>query len=232
MRLLTYNIWFDHYRRDFRTLGVCREILNEEADIISLQEVTEESFKILQKYLGKKYYFSKPLLEQSYDVLLLSKYPIIESVLQPFTNKESQSKMARNIHYILVENNNVLYKIITIHLESDYRSRIKYHQLYEIFNNVKDEKNVIIMGDTNLPDEIDLPIYIKDVWIEDGQKEEIKNTFDYTKNDQINGKFKSRLDRIYLSKDLHVNNLKMIGQEKIMNEAYISDHFGLLSNIY
>ena len=58
----------------------------------------------------------------------------------------------------------------------------------------------------------------------------IKYTYDYTKNNRIKGRFKSRLDRIYINAKNNKYNIasyELIGSEYIKGKCP-SDHFGIM----
>ena len=228
MKILTYNIWFDQLYMEERITEICKIIINNEVDIVSLQEVTSKSLIILKKYLSKIYYFSKYELLKNYDNVIISKYEILEI----HSEKLPLTQMDREFHYIIIKYDNIKIKIIGIHLESNYSkgNDIKYKQLQHIFNNIS--TNCIIMGDTNIINDVEIPNNIKDIWIEYGKKDELKYTFDYINNSNIYGKYRSRLDRIYIDKNYKVLNLELVGIKEIDKYGvYPSDHFGILSKI-
>ncbi len=221
MKLLTYNIWFDSFYMEERISEISKIILDKDADFVALQEVTHESLLILHKYLDKKYIFSKNKLDKPYDDIILSQHKIIDQYYEEFV----QTNMRREYHYIKVKIDSKIVKIVGIHLESDYKKDIKYRQLQYIFEKVKNENNIFIMGDTNIPQDITLPIGIKDAWIDYGKEIKTKYTYDYTKNSCINGKFTSRIDRVYMKNNWKVMKFELLGTEEIIKEVYPSDHF-------
>jgi endonuclease/exonuclease/phosphatase family metal-dependent hydrolase len=235
VKLLTYNIWFDDYELINRTIQICKIIIKEDPDFISLQEVTSNSFSILKKYLGH-YYFSKNEIILPYDILILSKTKINKIFTMPFKN----SHMMRSYHFIISSCNNIIFKIIGIHLESNFKKNIKYDQLQFImdtnnnFDMIDENVNaIIIMGDTNIEKEIELNGYnFNDLWIKDGSILDKKYTFDYLNNINIKGKYRSRLDRIWINtyKEYIIEEFKFIGNKK-MNNLLPSDHFGLIASI-
>ena len=131
----------------------------------------------------------------------------------------SKTYMFRKYHQILVKKGNKLLKIISIHLESDYKSDIKYEQLAEIFDKIDKKDNVFIMGDTNIEESIKLPKFLQDI--------ETEYTFDSTKNANIRGKYSSRLDRIFMNKGCKIIKKELIGVEEIYEDVFPSDHFGV-----
>lgn len=215
--LLTYNVWFNNYYIKDRINHICKLILDIYPDFISLQEVTLPIFVILKKNLDRYYHFSISfeITKYNYGTIILSKFPIIEHIIMPL----SKTYMSRKYHQILVKKGSKLLKIISIHLESDYKSDIKYEQLAEIFDKIDKKDNVFIMGDTNMEEHVMLPDYLEDV--------ETDYTFDSTKNANIRGKFQSRLDRIFMNKRCKIIKNELIGTNVIYDNVYPSDHFGI-----
>ncbi len=228
MRLLTYNIWFDPYYQEERTMAVIKIILTKRPDFVSLQEVTPKSINILHKYLDGGYYFSKNNLDRNYDNIILSRYKIVDNFSQkfPYTN------MDRQFHYITSKVDNKLIKIIGVHLESDYKSRIKYGQLQYIFDQIKYDKNVFIMGDCNIYDNINVSLKLKDGWEDDGRKMEMRYTYDSKQNSNINGNYKSRIDRVFMDREWKVTEFELLGKEFIVDKVQPSDHFGIFLKVF
>ena len=228
MKLLTYNIWFDSYYMEERMIAICQIILEKDVDFVALQEVTKKSLYFLHYFLDGKYYFSKDKIDKEYDDIILSKHKIIEY----YHKKFPITYMDREYNYIISEIDGKIIKIVNIHLESDYWHSYKYQQLKYIFDQIKDEDNVFIMGDTNIPDtkignKIKLPFNMKDAWIDDGQKIEIKYTYDYLRNSCIKGKYRSRIDRVFMKNNWNINKFELIGTKEIIDKIYPSDHFGI-----
>lgn len=231
IRLITYNIWMEDILFDRRIDRIARLIIKNNPDIVCLQEVTPRSFELLKKYLKGFYYFSRDEFYRNYDTLILSKHKILEINNFPFRN----SNMGRSLRHIKVLINNKIINIFNIHLESNYRNNeIKNKQLESTFNRVSNYDNFFIMGDTNITNEINLPNYLKDAWIDIGKREDLKYTYDYLNNDHIHYKYRSRLDRIYLNQDWKIKDMEFIGnkeEDKIDGVYYPSDHFGVMIDV-
>jgi tyrosyl-DNA phosphodiesterase 2 len=218
---LTYNLWFDNYHMQNRIRYICEIILDKRPDFVSLQEVTLPIFTILKKNLDKFYHFSISFEMESdcYGTVILSKFPIIQHIVM----KLPKTYMNRKYHHITAKKGNKLIKIIGIHLESDYKTDLKYEQLAEIFDKITEKDNIFIMGDTNMEDHVMMPDYLEDV--------ETDYTFDSTKNANIKGKYRSRLDRIFMNKRCKIGKKELIGTEPIYDNVYPSDHFGIFLEV-
>ena len=61
----------------------------------------------------------------------------------------------------------------------------------------------------------------------------IQYTYDYTKNNRIKGKFRSRLDRVYTNIENHehlIDTYELVGCEYVYGKCP-SDHFGVMVKI-
>jgi tyrosyl-DNA phosphodiesterase 2 len=219
--LLTYNIWFDNYHMVNRIKYICEIIIKLRPDFISLQEITLPIFTILKHKLDKYYHFSISfeMVHENYGTVILSKYPIIQHIVM----KLPKTYMNRKYHHITAMKGDKLIKIVAIHLESDFKTDLKYKQLAEIFNKITEKEDVFIMGDTNMEQHIMLPDYLEDI--------ETDYTYDSMKNTNIRGKYRSRLDRVFLNKRWKIVKKKLIGTEPIYENVYPSDHFGIFVKV-
>ena len=259
MKFLTYNISFDSYGgyNDFekRIKQIIDVISKSDADVVALQEITPSSFLILKNSpLSNTYNFNKTIFLISYGCLLLSKYPIE-------INKSIQFKhtgMGRTLDYISFTFQNKKYMVANVHLESEFArisknkankihdlvSQIinKYDQYLTVFKEMQqyDDYNIIIMGDTNITelekDIFAVPKNYFDVFtlfdFPAIVKNKIEFTYDYTRNNRIMGKYKSRLDRIYIKKGQDIKTKDIISYELAGCEYYEgkcpSDHFAIV----
>lgn len=261
MKFLTYNISFDSYGGyqvfEKRINHVVDVIIKNDADIVALQEVTPVSFMILKDKLSKTYNFSKNMFLISYGCLLLSKYPIDINKSVQFKD----TKMGRSLDYISFNVEDKKYLVVNVHLESEF-ARIskkksktptelilqvvnKYSQYLTIFNEMEkyEDYNVIIMGDTNIT-ELEKDIFLVpndyfDVFtlfdFPPIVKKNIEFTFDYVRNNRVMGKYRSRLDRIYIKKDKDIKPEDISSYELVGCDYYEgkcpSDHFAIKIDI-
>jgi hypothetical protein len=71
-----------------------------------------------------------------------------------------------------------------------------------------------------------------DAWLSvEGNTEENGATYDGKANGLLNNKYKSRLDRIFVTTPLCVANIEMIGRDPIAEGVWPSDHFGLFCSV-
>jgi endonuclease/exonuclease/phosphatase family metal-dependent hydrolase len=223
MKLLTYNIYFNPNNLQIRTKEICKIILENNPDFISLQEVTNSSYQILHDNLSDYYYFiSEHPWKCGYGCLILSKIKPLSTEVVNFP-----SRMNRNL--LICKYNNIT--ISTSHLESlPQNHTFRKEQLNIIKNKFKDESNIVFMGDTNLvcksetghPDEL---IEFKD--LNNGE-----STYNYFTNSLIKGLYQNRIDRIFFKGSLSSYETELIGVNKISEIGTCpSDHYGLLVEI-
>lgn len=80
MRIATYNVWNENKGRGNRFDQLKREIVNINADVIALQEVTPYFYNQVLEKIGYDYlqYFQYPWEEEG--LAILSKHPITQSI--------------------------------------------------------------------------------------------------------------------------------------------------------
>ena len=238
INLLTWNIWFDENNRDRRTLHILEESFINKPDFIAFQEVVRETAELIFKH-KKDYHVIGYPLTQTYDTLILSKYPCIE------WNRYSlpETQMGRNL---LIAKFNVYdnISIATFHLESVFNfkkeseNNIKIRQLQYI-NEITPNK-CILMGDTNICENFDSSsIGLVDIFDKICQPEAFKNTYSGKSNTNIKRKnLNSRLDRIYLKNiSNNINSFFLTGTTpNLFNNftgkyCHPSDHYGVFSSL-
>lgn len=228
MKLLTYNIYFDPKEIEHRTKYIIKLINNNDYDIVTLQEVTPFTFHLIQtSNLKEKYILNKSVFNEQYGCLILVKrgIKILEFNIFPYQN----SLMGRCLEFVRLSN----IIIATTHLESEFRdiSR-KKEQFKNMFNYFKNEYQIIITGDMNIKEaetEFPVPDQYVDVFNRFTIPIELSYTYDYKRNKMIKGKFRSRLDRIYTSKNIAAISYEQVGIHPINDatQIYPSDHFGI-----
>jgi hypothetical protein len=245
----TYNIWFDKFEQVNRLNNIIKEIIEHtpRLTVIALQEVTLFSYTFIQKSELHKYYHiitSVNFNECIYDnIFLIDKTYEYEDI---FNKKFVYTKMNRYLRGIKVYKNDDTFLIFTSHLESEFKKNIpnvyKLEQFKSAFSFIDSESNidkyslVIFMLDTNIlsfeNDLFKIPPKWKDYFIEFGSPRFLEYTYDYTKNNNIKGLYKSRLDRIYyknINNNFQPVSFSFLGKEPV-NELYSSDHFGVVAS--
>ena len=223
MLFLTYNIWFDEKYFHQRIKTLCQIIKQQNPDFIALQEVTEESLKIIKKAFPR-YNFIGEDLNFSYDVLLLSKYKPKnwDKYLLPKT------KMGRSILFGVFQINKTLLTVGTFHLESDFSKNNPKEEQFNFITSLFQTKTVI-MGDTNLTQNINT--HYLDAFLQAGEPNEEKYT--YSKNNTNVKSNNSRLDRIFYNFETSPTKFQLVGTNPSViteqSSIHPSDHFGVLT---
>lgn len=245
----TYNIWFDKFEQVNRLNNIIKEIITHtpRLTVIALQEVTLFSYTFLLKSQLTKYYHIDTNVnfnEFIYDnIFLVDKKYNYEHI---FNKKFGYTRMNRSLKGIHVQKNDDSFLIFTSHLESEFKKNTpniyKLEQFKSAFSLIDSQFNkneyslIIFMLDTNILSSEDTLFKIQNGWqdyfIDFGSPKVLEYTYDHTKNNNIKGNYKSRLDRIYYK---NINNIfqpasfSFLGKEPI-NELYSSDHFGLVAS--
>lgn len=224
--LLTWNIWFDEHQREHRTKELYKEIQQHKPDIVALQEVTPTSMDVLTS-LVKEYHIVGAPIRQSYDTLILTKFPVLN--WQRYQLPET--KMGRNLLLAELIISDKTYHFGTFHLESLFRSKqdeqVKLSQLEYI--EVITPPNTILMGDTNFKNTTDISSKsnLQDIY----ELIDMPKAYEYTycgkTNKNIrNKRLNSRLDRIYLKSKERITSFYLMGME-----TQPSDHYGVFASL-
>lgn len=245
--VMSYNIWFDTFKREKRLISLVNTIKYNNPDIICLQEVVPEVCDILYDQLKNLYKFRYPKkIDSLYGCMIFSRYKIIQCDEHIY----DKTQMERKLYYIVIEINNSIENnlqnlaIVTSHFESDFKKNnpIKISQYTEALNILNDLYNkyngVILCADTNiLPHEekyfITKDKYWLDAWKESGSDKLCEYTYDTKLNINLSNRIfhneiRSRIDRIIYRGQSILNpmNFKLIvGQEQTIEP---SDHFGIM----
>lgn len=250
LTLATFNLWFDAQDRRQRTLNLIEEIITNLPDILALQEVTIDVFNLLiNSKLKNIYYFPKPEVKPYQTITIVNKKFNIKQHVKYFL----ESGMSRTLEVITLDD----YIIGNFHLESVFPSKNKFiktntkikqsqfKKIFEIMENLNAHKQdyktkdytLILMGDTNITNwESDhmsvykTPPKWNDLYLEFGSPLSLKYTYDYTQNDNVKFKGKSRFDRIYMTNisNYNLKTFSFLGKEPDEKGIYISDHFGII----
>ena len=250
LKVATFNIWFDHLYMLERMRLIVKEILEESVpiDVIAFQEVTAVSLEYFQKSpLKDRYYFMKKKLTKSYDTVILLRKDQGLGLISYNCVEFPDTAMGRGLEIIKIYNHKAqkYYLIATTHLESQFHTNeIKLNQFKNSFQTLEKLNQMtpeaqkasltILMGDTNIinPEEsqFKVPDGWSDIYLELNPPKNLKYTYDYSMNNNVYLKKKSRLDRIYYqSSSMKPNSFAFLGQEPNQEGIYPSDHFGILS---
>jgi len=266
LKALTFNLYFENIENEKRMsyLGTMINRLNPA--IITFQEVTRNLLAIFSKAKWfKKYYCQYPISKNQnsqkdplsgYFVLILSKFPIMESMYFEF----SDSKMERALLAVIINVPIQLKEpeptvrefricVGTTHLESPpLNSEVRINQLQQSFQALiefsgKDPLNpvygTLLMGDMNLTPEDpepNLPPNWCDLWRQ-LNLDDPGFTFDGRRNN-LAKRFQSRLDRVYVNLNawngqrlFTSRSIELVATDKIRAGLWISDHFALFTTL-
>jgi endonuclease/exonuclease/phosphatase family metal-dependent hydrolase len=232
VRLVTWNVWFGGHMFDERRDALFAELARRRADVIALQEVTQDLLDALleQPWVRADYQVSE-LVVFSYDVVILSRLPI-----RRIAKLELPTSMGRRL--IIAELACGL-TIASVHLESTREeARARAAQL-RIIQPMLAERyaDVALVGDMNFAPTDKLenaaldPSFV-DVWpaLHPGAPGYTIDTDINTMRIQIKSTpSHKRIDRVFLrSAHWHAGAIELIGTEPIgVDGTFISDHFGL-----
>ena len=132
---------------------------------------------------------------------------------------------------------------MALHLSHDVpRSRIREEQLKEALQILDPYKNVCLMGDLNILDEVDGEVVLPSPWFDawlslPGNTHSSgytvsQNTSPFASVRKRNGTSKGRLDRILCKfSDFEVKEMKVVGNKLTKSGILPSDHFGVFAII-
>ena len=232
MKIVSYNIMFNDIKRTERLLLLINLLKVLQPDIICLQEVMNDAKNLiitqLNDYNCIDFDFNNL---RRYKEIVLYKNRIYKPI--NYSSAVLPTTMGRVLNVVTFTENNKVFNIITFHLESlespDYRKQ----QIAILNSTVKSLKiPTICCGDTNLKKgETDLPDFNKefiDIWRYVGSPERGKIT---SHGDRFFGTdVKERYDRFWI-RDFNVKSYTLLGRKPV-NDLYISDHDGILCELF
>ena len=221
MQIISWNLFFNIESLEWRTKHICKKLLEYDADIICLQEVSYFSWVIIKELLCMKYTsaFESPYKNNSgtrtFGEVILCKIEILD---KGFYKLDSLQGRTCSWIDIVCEGKNI--RVSTAHLESLNEKKYKDKrqlQMEMIKENNKDLSWVWI-GDSNLGKGEKNEMY------ESGIDTYHANRF----NEMLN--YSYEYDKIWISDDLKIKDFQVIGNEKV-DDKWLSDHDGILVNI-
>lgn len=253
MKIVQYNIYFgdhDGISIETRMQNICRNLNEEDADIVCLQEVLQNMYGLLVDQLTGTYPHVYPDprdgLGMSYDTVIFSKHPIKKAIKHKF----EFTTMGRDIKLVLIQNDegDKVY-VCTSHFESEFKDGCmkkvyQYNRCSDILKQIHTKTSIPIFlcADTNVckitePSFLNVFTFAKgwrDAWVEIGSDNQTELTFDSNTNPILIERYgsspykqmyRSRLDRILHISDLHCTNFKLIGTDP---KIIMSDHYGIV----
>ena len=222
IKLLSWNIYFDDESGNERYPAILQILERSEADIIFLQEVTDQFLETLFKTRKlSNYKFFNIDNNQSYRNIILSRVTVAHScsIVLP-------SNMNREVPFVDINISNVVHRFASIHLESlltDYSMRCD--QIKLLVKNFSEQTNSFFLcGDVNFGDE-DLENNLVNEYFYDLCREDHRFTYD-TENNILASQTKfpneesRRLDRF-------LSSSKVLSSNYCILDSVYSDHYAI-----
>ena len=222
LRLLTFNIRHGVDENGVEGLDSIIESIKETgAEIIALQEVDrfmprsgfKDQAKEIAKALGYNYVYGETinLLGIKYGNAILSAFPIVQHENKKLYSKEIET---RGLLKAVVDLDGILYNVYTTHLGLNSDERIR--QIEQINQVIEEDSGyVILMGDFNEEPNTNTMQEISDRLIDSAKQ--FNNGAEHYTYAFYSDKPNTRIDRIYVDRDITINNHYVI-------EEQISDH--------
>lgn len=255
LSVVTFNVWYGKKDQQERLRRLCRVLVrsggrNRLPDLICLQEVTPQTYRMIEKVFQRDYFlfeiFSSGEKIPHCAVTCINRkaFEIIEDSLTAY---HFESQMGRKVLACQLKHkgSGVEFHLFNAHLESRPRNHnYREVQVESVLSLVRENKikNLLFVGDLNLsvlgePAELLLrEAELTDAWMEIGSPGSLKYTYDTQENSYARDKLgedkseelRRRLDRVLYRFDHEkvnsvVTKIRMLGIEE---EA--SDHYGLL----
>ena len=201
-------------------------LLKNKSDVICLQEVLSELVDWFIAELSDEYTHVMSELHpwgRPYGELIFIKKGIN---LLSFACTDLDGKMCRALQHAVIEKDNVVYNVLTFHLESMNCKKVRRAQLATLWEHVSDLSNVICCGDTNqtAKEECVIPDNFLDAWAESRSD---MGEYTYYSGRFWDGDRKQRYDKIWYS-DLQLHAFGVLGNKPFLGgNIWISDHDGL-----
>lgn len=247
--VLTYNVWFGELYQKERLFKIIAMIREKAPDIVCLQELTVETFNVIENRLGPFYQIFQAFITEGnpYGSCIMCKkdtVKIVESGDNPYYYDYSHTKMHRRVVGCEIEFSKFIapkMHILTTHLESlPENDTFRGHQVDVLQSVIKPLKNCIVAGDFSIvsqEEDAEKKLHaskLKDCWIEMGCPFKVKHTYNSKKNINIVDKMQQRYDRIMYhssSNAVKPKLLSLIGRDNVSQSVPVppSNHYGLLA---
>lgn len=249
MRILSWNIWFDHLFFDERMKLVADEILSFNPDVVCLQEAVPKSLSILRELLPQYEWFPNQIT-QSYQTVI--GYHKNTQVDRFYRFRFLNTKMHR--HYVMIEcmgPDGIPINIASAHVESEFNPKYNPNKISQISKIAQISNSVnrfVWMGDSNIQNHENQRIKelltntTNGKLLDCGQISHLPqariNTYDTVANKMNPSIYKdlqSRPDRAFV-KNVNVKNFWVLGTKTKpifggLKTIHPSDHFGICIEI-
>ncbi len=240
LRVLTLNIWFGRAHREQRTAALIDLLLRLDADIVALQEMTVGVLKhlVADQRLSTGYWFSDRagLSFSRYGVVVLSKVTPNGFDIRPLTSTMDRALV--DVRWALPTGT---LQLGAVHLESRRpNGAARRVQMAEVTPFLDAGDWTLWVGDFNFcfsfPENDAIPPHFHDVWpllrgTDPGW------TVD-TERNSMTALEKQRVKRVRYDRILMAARkpgwrpcaIKLIGDQPLTPDVYVSDHFGLVAD--
>lgn len=241
--VLSYNIWFDEFKR-YERLNALIDIINKyDPDVICLQEVIPETYEILKSQLVNYPNYFPNELHMAYGCVIFSKYDIV----QTYNKFYPETQMGRNLLAITIKRKIFLSEIegiktinltiATSHFESLFGAinstkTSQYIHARKTLDSMYDSNNPIIFCcDSNILKNEEQYFFTDSSWVDsfiEFNSHISKDMDGFTYDTRLNKnlitrnlkEIRSRIDRIlYRGTMLKLTDYKMI-QNSISNNLF------------
>ena len=239
LTVVTQNVWFDPHEKRARTRALLERLEGSDADLIAIQEVTDDVFETLRatEWIREEVslvpHTSGP--GRSYEVAWLSRLPVARAF-----ELELESLMGRTLLVVELATTRGIVAVATVHLESERPMRAaRVAQLEEIFDALDRYPAAVLCGDLNFdpsePEQGALDPAYHDAWVA-LHGEAAGYTEDTTRNTMRflrKGKHKHvRYDRILgRMPGWRVDDASLFADAPIAEDLFVSDHFGVRARL-
>ena len=249
LKVLTYNVWFEHEETFAKRMAViARECRN--ADVVGFQEVTDDSFPYLEAAL-KRHGFPRLLKQDTpapYYCCVAAKKSLREVRTTPFR----RSMMGRGVLLAVASWGDVDVHVGVVHLESfvgkDQDATVRVERKRQLtaagaeLEKLAGNGLAVLLGDCNWDDTDGAAPLAgwRDAWEEAGYPRAAQYTYDGRANGMLSHRYQNRYDRIFVSGKLAgVSAFELVGTARLPDltitdrhkrvlPCYPSDHFGAL----
>jgi len=234
MKLLSYNLWFDHYKKIERLESLLATILEVDPDVVCFQEVTPYILELLKNNLVSYENMYPKELSGNYGCVTFSKLPFTKCFTLDFNGI---TRMGRELLVtFLNEGKDKNICIGNTHFESEFSAEninklSQFKHSKEFLDKIALQMNrVVLCCDSNISCDKEEKEFFKDwkdCWIVKGNNEN-KYTYDHETNVNLKKrkiKFRSRIDRIMIKGKLEVKEFKLV--KNIKGLIPPSDHHGV-----
>jgi endonuclease/exonuclease/phosphatase family metal-dependent hydrolase len=232
LRIVTWNVWFGPHMFRARGRALLDELERRRADVIALQEVTSPLLAAIhgEPWIRAAYQVSELDL-LGYDVVILSRVPIVEMMTLPLPTRMGRRLLVARLACGL--------DVATVHLESMRDSAPERAEQLRIIQPLLAgaSEDAVLVGDMNFEPEAPLehaardPSFV-DVW-PSLRPDEPGFSVDSQHNPmrmQVLGKeTRKRIDRVFArTRRWRPSAIELLGTVPIDGAGtFISDHFGL-----